>query len=437
MNKKILLIPLLIGLAIWIVLTLFRDSKTGDNFEMAVPELSQDASVKNIKRISVYLDNSGSMKGYVDFATVVNGAQAKASIIGTLSNMMDNVHSTYNIEPICKCGGFNYERRAFLKGMENFSIFRGAVTELHNMIQIVADSTKKEDISIIATDMIMSYGKKKLETERDTFYNYHQLVQLGAQVHNAMEKCKTKGLHVMILQYYSDFNGKYYYNYTENLKPNKNSNRLMKDRPFYILVIGTEANLKSMMENNCFNKGNHIYASFDMGEPKGKQKYSIELDNNSKVAWNIGDSNNKGSRGSIMTNAKFGNEPSILYFSCKKINIPNYINLTEANKLVPEWDSSIISNVEEVATESVSEQRFKVTLNPHAGLITKENVWIRLNSEAKWIANASIDDDTNGDFPTKTWGFSTIMRNINKAYRGFTEPKAEKIAEFTFNVIIE
>ena len=192
MNKKIFLIPLIIGLAIWIVLNIFEKSKTGDDFEMTVPELSQEASVKNIKRISVYLDNSGSMKGYVDFATVVNGAQAKASIIGTLSNMMDNVHSAYNIEPVCKCGGFNYERRAFLKGMENFSIFKGAVTELHNMIQVVADFTKNEDVSIIATDMIMSYGKKKLETERDTFYNYHQLAQLGAQVHNAMEKCKDR-----------------------------------------------------------------------------------------------------------------------------------------------------------------------------------------------------------------------------------------------------
>ena len=158
MNKKIFLIPLAIGLAIWIVFEIFSSAETGDHFVMTVPELSQDASFKSVKRVTVYLDNSGSMKGYVDFAGVNNGSQARASIIGTLSNMMDNVHETYSIEPVCKCGGSNYERSAFLIGMENFSIFRGAVTELHKMMQLVADSTSKDDVSVIATDMVMSYG---------------------------------------------------------------------------------------------------------------------------------------------------------------------------------------------------------------------------------------------------------------------------------------
>lgn len=437
MNKKIFLIPIAIGLVIWVVLELFRTTDTGDLFEMTVPELSQDASVKSIKHVSIYLDNSGSMKGYVDFASVVNGSQAKASIIGTLSNMMDNIHSNYGIESVCNCGGFDYERRQFLNGMENFSIFKGAVTELHNMIQVVADSTKKNDVSVIATDMVMSYGRKKLEAEKDTFYNFHQLVQLGAQVHNAMEKCKAKGLHIIVLQYYSDFNGKYYYNYTENLKSNKNVNVLMRERPYYLVVMGTEANLKSLMANNCFNKASHVYASFGMGEPKGKQKYSVELDNNSKVAWNVGDPANVDKKGSIMTTTSFGDESSVLYFSCDKIAIPNYISLTDGNKLVPEWNSSIISNVEEVNSGVDSAQRFKVTLNPHSKLCTSNDVWIRLNSNIEWIPDASTDDDTNGDISKKTWGFSTVMQNINKVYRGTTDPIAEKIAEFTFNVIIE
>ena len=137
MNKKVFLIPLAIGLAIWIIFEFFSTADTGNHFEMTVPELSQDASSKSVKRVSIYLDNSGSMKGYVDFAGVNNGSKARASIIGTLSNMMDNVHDIYNIESVCKCGGFNYARRDFLRGMENFSIFRGAVTELHNMIHLV------------------------------------------------------------------------------------------------------------------------------------------------------------------------------------------------------------------------------------------------------------------------------------------------------------
>ena len=437
MNKKVFLIPFAIGLAIWIIFGLIPPAETGNHFEMTVPELSQDASSKSVKHVSIYLDNSGSMKGYVDFAGVNNGSQARASIIGTLSNMMDNVHDTYNIESVCKCGGFNYARRDFLRGMENFSIFKGAVTELHNMIQLVADSTSKNGVSVIATDLVMSYGKNKLIAEKDSFYNYHQLEQLGAQVHNAMEKCKNKNLQVVVLQYYSDFNGKYYYNYTENLKPNKYANTLMKNRPYYLVVIGSEENIRSMMANNCFNKSDHVYASFNMGEPKHTQEYNVEMDNNCRVAWNIGDPGNMNVKGSIMTNTSFGDESSVLYCSCKKINIPNYICLSDEGKLVPEWDSSVISRVEEVSVGTGSTQKFKVTLNPHNKLRTSNDVWIRLNSNVGWISDASTDDDTKDDISKKTWGFSTVMQNINKAYRGTKDPVAEKVAEFTFNVIIE
>ena len=437
MNKKIFLIPLAIGLAIWIVFEIFSSAETGDHFVMTVPELSQDASFKSVKRVTVYLDNSGSMKGYVDFAGVNNGSQARASIIGTLSNMMDNVHETYSIEPVCKCGGSNYERSAFLIGMENFSIFRGAVTELHKMMQLVADSTSKDDVSVIATDMVMSYGKKKLITEKDSFYNYHQLEQLGAQVHNAMEKCKKKNLQVAVLQYYSDFNGKYYYNYTENLKTNEYAKTLMTDRPYYLFVIGSEEILRSMMANNCFNKADHVYASFDMGEPTHTQAYNVEMDNNCRVAWNIGDPDNMNVKGSIMTNTSFGDESSVLYFSCKKINIPNYICLSDEGKLVPEWDSSVISQVEEVSVGTGSTQKFKVTLNPHNKLSTTNDVWIRLNSNVGWISEASTDDDTKDDISKKTWGFSTVMQNVNDVYRGTKDPVAEKVAEFKFKVIIE
>lgn len=437
MNKKIFLIPLAIGLVIWIVYEIFRPTATGDQFEMVIPEMSQDASGKGVKQVCIYLDNSGSMKGYVDFANVVNGAQAKASIIATLSNMMDNVHSTYGVKAVCKCGGAEYESNAFLEGMEDFSIFRGAVTELHSMIQSVADSTRKSDVSVIATDMVMSYGKNKLLAEKDTFYNFHQLEQLGAQVHNAMKKCSEKGLQVVVLQYYSDYNGRYYCNYTENLKLNNNGSVMMKNRPYYLIVIGTEANIKSMMANSCFNKASHVYASFDMGEPTGKQEYSVELDANSRVAWNIGDPNHTDVQGSIMTNTSFGAEPSVLYFSCKKFAIPPYVSLTDNSRLVPEWDTSVVSNVEEVTAAGASTQRFKVTLNPHNSLSSSDNVWIRLNSNIDWMSAASTDDDTQGDITGKTWGFATVIQNINKAYRGTATPAAEKVAEFSFRVIIE
>ena len=74
---------------------------------------------------------------------------------------------------------------------------------------------------------------------------------------------------------------------------------------------------------------------------------------------------------------------------------------------------------------------------PHDKLATTENVWVKLNSNTCWFDTSSTNDDTKGVIDKKTWGLSTVLQNMNKAYRGSTTPSAQTIATFTFNIRID
>ena len=433
MDKKFILIPLGIGVALLLLITIFSKDKTGNHFQMTYPDVKKESSV-GVDSVTVYLDNSVSMKGFVDFAGI---SSVKSSMIGVIGNMMDNVFSKFRKEAVCFCGEKSYNRRQFLDGMENFSIFSGQTTELHKMIQEVSRKSKANDVSIIVTDMILSYGSKELLNHKDTLYNLHQLDNLGAQVHNAMTSCKSKGLDVMVLQYLSPFNGSYYCNFTENLRPNRFAGKMMENRPYYMMVIGKKELLKSMMGNHCFDKPAHVYASFKMDDDNmATQDFQVKA-KGGMVSWLVGDPDNPDNDGSISTTANFGEERSTLLFSCKRFDLPEYVSVDEQGRLKPDWDKASIENVEQI-DENADEMTFLVSMKPHNQLQTADGVWVRLNSDVSWVSLASTDDDTKGDdISGKTWGLSTVISNINKAYNGKPEMDIQAIAEFKFNIIIK
>ena len=351
---------------------------------------------------------------------------------------MDKVKSAYNFEPLCYCGGTTYNRSGFLQGMENFSIFTGAVTELHQAISDLVKVTTDSTVAVFASDMVLSYGKKTL-LSKGKFYNKQQLEQLGAYVHDAMTDAKDKGFHALLVQYYGDFNGQYYYNYTENIEPNIYGDSLMRQRPYYILAIGKEPFLKSLAAQNVFLKPAHIFATFDLPEPQTRKTYEIQQNDN-KVAWIIGNPDLKyiNRPGTIMTNADFGNAVSSLKITYPKIDIPSYINLKSDGKLNPKWDEKIIQNVSIESVPSAEQQIMIITLNPHDKLQTTHDVTVRLCSDNNWVNEATTDDDSkNEDISKKTWGFSTIVNNINKVYRTEETLSPETVAKLSFNIIIK
>jgi hypothetical protein len=433
MNKKLLLIPIGIGLLAWIIIEMLKTTDTGSKFEMTIPDVAAAPSSSSIKSVTLYLDNSGSMKGYFDFRGLKDGASAQVSVLGTLSNMIDNCYKAYNVHPISYCGATKYTDSNFLSGISDYSIFQGTVTKLDEVIQSICKATNPSGVSIIASDMVLSYGPQALKENQDPDFNKHNLDKLGAAVYNAMVSCQKKGLDALLLQYYSDYNGNYYCNYTENLKQNQFRGKVMKKRPFYLLAIGKKENLVSMMDSHCFNEPQHVYASFPMDDKSKTQPFKVELANKN-VGWLIGDPDKPDTPGSISSNSDFGNARSTLMLTCDRFAIPGYVSLNDNQQLVPLWDNGVVENVQEMNDGASSQQQFQVSLKPYNELPSKAEVTITLNSDNSWMERASCDDDTKGNIDGKTWGLATVVGNINKAYNNTETVEPQKIAEIKFNL---
>ena len=215
MNKKILWIPIGLILTGVLINTWLPEEEAGSKFEALIPKHENAEKCKDLKNLEMHIDFSGSMKGFIDFSNTPHSFSAQNIFVSTTTTLLDKVESEYSIKTQSFCGGKSYSKDVFRGKLEDKSIFNEGTTLLHNTISQLSQKANDSTVIAIATDMILSYGKAKIIAEKDTFYNKHNLDGLSAAVYGAMTNLKSKKLDIVIAQYLSDFNGKYYYNYTE------------------------------------------------------------------------------------------------------------------------------------------------------------------------------------------------------------------------------
>lgn len=432
-NIKIYLLILLGLIALIAVINriINHDKPKGGNFSMKCP-VNEESIDCNIKGASLYIDFSGSMRGFVDGKNPANQEAFKnftAKMIPTVSNGLTNLEKKYDISTTSYCGSKAYGKADFLKAMENHSIFNQNVTLLHEMFRNNLSSVTDSTVNILVSDMVLSYGKQKLLKETPD-YNKHQLGALAGLAYDVFSDLQKGGMHVVILQYYSDYNGKYYCNYTENITPCTYKDTVMKDRPFYVLLCGTEKNLRKIMADQCFDGFDNIYASFKIPELQ-TQSFTVAVDK--KSIWKVGEDPKEA--GIIWAEDAEKNAVAELTLTCNAFSVPKYVKV---ENLKLDFDQSIITNV--TAPESYNGEgtyTYTVKLRPYGEWKSKHTPYITLTTAENWISTASTDDDTQDNvkgIEKKTWGFDALMKNINKAYFGSEDKPAEEVARFDFIV---
>jgi len=429
-KKKIFGIPLLIGVvAIIVLLAIDSDPKAGNKFEAKVlaPEAIKADSLKAVK---LYVDFSGSMKGYIDFAGVESG---KNTLISTVSSMLDNIESSYGVVSESKCGDKTYTKDQLRLAMQNKSIFNAKTTSVQDMIHIARSYANKNSLSIVVSDMVMSWGLNKIKESKDTLYNLTQIDGLGAAIHSEMMAVKNAGLDVMLIQYYSDFNGRYYYNFTENLKsPDLYKNKKMEKRPYYILMIGDEKQLKELVLNNCVKEFENIYTSFNVEECSKIVKYDIEAKDGDKSAklWTIGNSNSPDEIGAIWTTDNLESSTSTFTFLCSELNIPNYCYT--ANKMLYTESTPDVINKSVV---NYPDFNMDITLKPFNELPDNQEIEVRVICPNSWAKDAStLDDIKEKDMSGKTWGLEKIIEKIDNAYYPKGRNNNQVVGVFRFRI---
>lgn len=191
-----------------------------------------------IQMFSVYLENSGSMHGYVKgntgfeqflyyYLTRVQNREMADSI--SLNYINDRVIPLRNhvekfihgIEPE------DFARKGGNTGTSDIAVVLDTILERH----------QKDEISMFISDCIVSPGKGAKDIE-----NY--LREQRTKIENSFVSCLKKvdgDLTVIICQLTSEFDGKFYNKYDAGIKYKGN-------RPFYVWLIGNNHHIKQLLD---------------------------------------------------------------------------------------------------------------------------------------------------------------------------------------------
>ena len=426
MNKKLIWIPVGVAVLILLIYEIAKPkSEYGSNFTMKCTTIKgPNAPLKNVV---LYFDNSGSMKGYTDF---IGYPDAKKSIVSSTVNGLTNL-SVSNLRIECGTTVID-DILQYQEKLTTGTLLNGAITELDKMLRNASEQVSDTSISIIVTDMVLSYGKGELVSKKDNWLNKHNLSDLGSSVYNTVKKIKEeKDAHFLILQYLSDYNGKYYYNCTENLIMPKNLkyDSLMHNRPYYIVVIGKKEALKPIINKECFTGYANMYTSFGLDETDYTEQ-PFTADKPHTGGWSLGNKNDKA--GCLVADNKQNGTTFAISFDT--FEIPKYI---DANYKV----GSYSENIEMV--EYRSNKEFTVKLKPcTTSKDTVKAAWFTLESPAgnNWAAKCSIENDNDveikslKDMESKTWGLNYVIDNIDKAFFPKERPD-DRVATINFNIV--
>jgi len=222
----------IISLALITVLVL--SSCGGDPQLEIIPSVPAKNVASKIDSVDIYLDCSGSMRGYVVFSSndAVRANQAFKDIVPLLTNNLLNQFGNVSVYRVTD-GAETKEPSitGFFSRLTTGQIFGGQTTELDEMITKIINKHNNSKVSILVTDGVLSFGPSLLRNDR--MYNIKNKAILKSNTHNAM--LKNASLSISIVKYLSDFNGDHYFTCKEEVEY---KGELLKNRPFYLLIIG-------------------------------------------------------------------------------------------------------------------------------------------------------------------------------------------------------
>ena len=410
----------------------------GSQFKGEIVDVA-NCSNSNIKGVKLIADHSGSMKGYVDFAGL--GA-ANNNIIGTVSTFVNRVSQNFNPQKFdAVCGQKKYNRaNDFLSELIKNTAFTNGSSMvwdlINNGVQYASDST----VAVILSDMVLSYGSAAIKNSGDLEYNQHHLNGLEGMVITEMTTAKQKGLDVVVIQYLSDFNGKYYYNCQENfvsLSPQRKTNHYidvkMEKRPYYIMLIGSEDNLKAIVDKECYGTCASMYASFVTESPALRSGVEYTVKANNENIWRVGNAPDKDGG---FYSAFVPNESSSFEISCDGVSLPRYYYKDEYSfvaecKGPARGTKGRFANNEVSATVTTDAVN---TLNKGEGKIVAD-----IYAVNKWVteSNAPVSDvDVLNALEGKTWGLEAFFNGINSVYYPSGNSYRAKIGSITINYYV-
>lgn len=253
MNKKVLLIAVVIGLVVLGYFASCPSPETSNTLDASFEKIPP--SSKSITAVDIYFDASTSMKGYfVSGDGQVSNVVSRFEKIGDSSKMF-LIGKNESVKPYV---GYPTDLQ------NNLNLFDGGSTHFEKLIPLMCDKSGKGKMAVLVTDGIV-FINKNASTALEQFQN----------ILSKSLKGKAESKAVAIFKYSAKFvstqvgkGGTCYYdmfNTPKKLDSNK--------RPFYVIAVGVPEDILAMQENADLKPELQLYYGIDKTSvlQKGKQ----------------------------------------------------------------------------------------------------------------------------------------------------------------------
>ncbi|MDR1707399.1 MAG: hypothetical protein LBR46_05280 [Prevotella sp.] len=420
-----------------LLITLMVVSCTGNpTLEIRPSKLDATATGK-IDSVNVFIDCSGSMKGYVAFddKDVEGARQEYKTVVPKLITNIEQWVGKDNLT-IWKVKDNKYTKEnsphEFYSNLTNGTIFGGQTTELNEIVSHIISGSKNK-LSILITDGVISFGPAVLR-EKGRMYNVSNKHILQSHLHRALAADTT--VSVAIVKYVSDVNGNFYYTCKEEVEYSK---KQLKSRPFYVFIFGKKEAVATLLTTeNLLPRSEGVFtltsppqlevALFKKKLEKGKDKLNslLKVTNRKGIitATTTYDKRKDkvfiaGIKKRTVSNAIYKNEKT--FFDQLKCNDPN-VEIEKLNSIDGEDGIDLVT----LNPHSVQDYDhfYKITLDKElfsGNLQDKQLVFYLEPSLDVATSNIDIDYDLATNIDTlagKTWGFNLITNAIEAAHPG-------------------
>lgn len=378
--------------------------------------------------VNVFLENSESIDGYVRGTT-----DFKNSIYDMLANIkMNTMCKMLNLNyinegiPFTKKDAVSHDIQDFIKKL-NTAAFKAkggnrTSSDLAAVIDTVLGRTNDENLSVLISDFVFSPGRG----ENALDYLKSQSVSIRSSI---SEKLKQEHLAIAIYQMVSGFDG-VYFNQFDHKTPIKGQ------RPYYIWIIGSEIQVKSLLESQVINSSdNSLQNNVVFKSTQSPEEVPYKITRNDLIGNFMNGENRTEMKNIKPVSGKFrfsiavnfaNNLQGDSYFNDpKNYNVSGDYRLTTRLLTVKEKDSPALSGFTHLLTletDKFNNQSFDISI---------------ISKSPSWVESYTSLDDTNildkGE-QKRTFGLKYLIDGVSDAFNGSPAKRESIISKISIKI---
>jgi hypothetical protein len=360
---------------------------------------------------NIYLENSLSLNGYLNVSGDSNFKSNVYGLITTISGLEEKKSlNLYDVNKTLIPVAINADASQVSQYIEtlNAEVFRKrssakggdqSQSDLGSILKNLLDSTTTNNIQVLVSDGVFSPGRNRdaqnyLDQQKNSIHAY------------VAENLRKQEFATLVLQFYSDFKGTYYYQ-----DDTRSNDKFFERRPYYIICFGPEAALNNLLK--VIEQQNKFEGFQDFLFLTGKKKYDVResiLQYNDCYEYDPDDP-------LVITDVTAGGKDNRfrIKMGVDLVRIPANTVYLEDNNNYNVSNGYAVESIQPSVRSGFTHEIILVASRPILGPI-KLSLKRQLPA---WVGSSSIDSDKGWSAEAlsgKTFGIRYLLEGINDAY---------------------